>query len=366
MTLKSAPRALSSRFLSLPVFALVLLAGGTGCVVPFGAHGARGADPRPAALAKGSARDPHPHLGAPEGEPRVLRARVYASPSYVAQTPDWKAHFAGVLADASETLEEAVGAEVSLEESGAWEVRPDARLEEQLQALRAKDAGEDVDLVVGLAGGLPVASASFDQLGMSETPGKHLVLRAPDVATELAAVEREYAHLPAEERVRLRRERIRHREVAIVLHEIGHALGALHEPGASSLMAPAYDRRMSGFGPLAVARMKATLAPPAPAAARQEAPRERTSTTSATLPAGPDGVRADDRAAWQRAWATAAGGDAEAAWTIARPLFDAYPDVYEVQDLRCKLALARLGAYDAVRAECEPLMKITLKGAKPK
>jgi hypothetical protein len=69
---------------------------------------------------------------------------------------------------------------------------------------------------------------------------------------------------------------------------------------------------------------------------------------------------------WRQASALAKAGDAAGAWRAAKPLFTAYPRAYAVQDLRCKLAMAYLASYDAVRAECSALLGLALKGAKPK
>jgi predicted Zn-dependent protease len=54
--------------------------------------------------------------------------------------------------------------------------------------------------------------------------------------------------------------------------------------------------------------------------------------------------------------------------TTAQPLFSIYPDDYAVQDLRCKLAMARTQAWAATQRECEPLMRLarpTPPGVRP-
>src|SRR5262249_46238092 len=52
------------------------------------------------------------------------------------------------------------------------------------------------------------------------------------------------------------------------------------------------------------------------------------------------------------------------AWKKAEALFTRYPNVYPVQDLRCKLALQLSSSWQDARPECERLMNIT--GGKPK
>ena len=52
-------------------------------------------------------------------------------------------------------------------------------------------------------------------------------------------------------------------------------------------------------------------------------------------------------------------GQPRDAWTRARPLFTAYPDVYTVQDLRCQIAMKLGLAWDEASAQCERLMELT-------
>jgi hypothetical protein len=51
--------------------------------------------------------------------------------------------------------------------------------------------------------------------------------------------------------------------------------------------------------------------------------------------------------------------DPRGIWNEATALFAKYPRVYEVQDLRCKLAMANAFAWDVTRTECDPLMKLS-------
>jgi hypothetical protein len=320
----------------------------------------------------------------------------------MAQVPDWEAHVRTLVDDASEGLGPTVAVALAIDRTETWDADQGDRLETSLASLQAKDPGEGTDLVVGLVGALSIVSSTFDQLGMSETPGKHLVLRAPNVAREFEEADRELSRVDEETRTKIRRARLRHREMAVFLHELGHALGALHESSPGSLMRPLYDRKMSGYGAGALALMKARVAHLAPngeasdakelararleclrrgdpawndadrtqAMAHEEAlvaqPSAKAAATPAVPPAPaepppPTGLRADDVEAWKQASALASSGDPVGAWTAAAKLFTAYPEVYEVQDLRCKLAMAQSVSYDAVRAECDPLMKLTMK-----
>lgn len=47
------------------------------------------------------------------------------------------------------------------------------------------------------------------------------------------------------------------------------------------------------------------------------------------------------------------------AWERAKPLFDRYRESYEVQDLRCKIAMQLSVPWETTREECAPLMRLT-------
>jgi hypothetical protein len=315
--------------------------------------------------------------------------------------------------DANVVLAPSLGARLEIETMSQWDDAGgdrDAPLESALEELRAKDAGDGADWVIGMVGGLSRLTPSFHELGMGEMAGKHLVVRAASKADEHDAVDKAFDELGEEERARLRRSLKRHRAVAVFLHELGHTLGALHERDARSLMHPRYDRRMTAFSPEAIALMRITLTHRDPErttasdahaldeqllAHLREAtddawvPNERAqriaqldaALASATPPAAspapapaparvappeplPDlpGLTDADRALFARARESLHAGDAEAAWAAASPLFKAHPTSYAVQDLRCQIAMHRNLAWPDVRAECDPLMLLSKQG----
>ncbi|MGO8993722.1 MAG: matrixin family metalloprotease [Polyangiaceae bacterium] len=380
---------LCSRLISVALLALPSLCAGCFYDSTWGArktaqaHNAAVATPAPLA----PQADPKPATTSDEATPSdgvtTLRVRVHATPTYAAQTPDWKAHVGDLLAGATATLQASVGARLVLESADDWERPAPARLDAELAALRDEDTGDGVDLVLGLVGGLSMATEDFEQAGMSEVGGKHLVVRAPNVAREYDAVEKAFDQLSVAERTRLRRARIRHREVAVLLHEIGHALGASHQTLEGSLMRPTYDPKMSGFDAESIERMRRKLSGAAAAssvvttgAVAAKPPESAPATPASTGPVAgvnakppvkddaPRELGVADREVWQHVAELLRGGDANEAWEAARPLFKGYPRVYAVQDLRCKLAMAHFASYGDARAECEPLMKLSLDPGK--
>jgi hypothetical protein len=343
----------------------------------------------PATLTSAPAAEGSP--AAPAGAAITLHIRVHATAAYAAQTPDWPSHVRVLVADASEVLRASAGATLVVDGAESWSAPAHPHLGGDLAALRDEDTGSGADLVIGFVGGLPITTPTFEQAGLALLGGKYLVVRAPNPADEYAAVEKAFDELSEEARARLRHDRLHHREVAVLLHEIGHALGAEHQRTEGSLMRPAYDPKMAAFDDVSLASMRAGLArrtteagaaptlaaavPANPTSASSAgpppsvpspAPASPAPPTPPASPAPPAEIREGDREAWSRATKLAQAGDAEGAWAAAAPLFGAYPSAYAVQDLRCKLAMARSATYDQARAECEPLMKIAMKGAKSK
>ena len=74
---------------------------------------------------------------------------------------------------------------------------------------------------------------------------------------------------------------------------------------------------------------------------------------------GDEAPKMADGAVFVRAVNEMSVGAAKQAWDTAKPLFDKYPDVYAVQDLRCQLAiLKRLDANEQA-VHCAALKRLS-------
>jgi hypothetical protein len=328
---------------------------------------------------------------APPARARTMRVRVYATAGYAAQTLDWRRQVRDTFDDANGVLAPALGVRLEPEGFDAWDARgAEADLHAALGALEARDGATDVDWVCGFIAGMPMATDSFHDAGMGEELGRHLVVRARSVEAE-AAVDKAFAGLDEDARERLVKARRRHRAMALVLHELGHTLGAIHDTDEESLMFPRYGTKAAAYREEDVALMKVGLAHRGEAsrttlakdllavyeengaarwlpAEREEmvgtlekwgAPAAPPPATAATPDPALAALTDVDRALYAQAAAALKAGDAPAADLAARPLYDRYPGVAPVQDLRCKIAMQSGAAFDAVRAECDPIMKLT-------
>ena len=346
---------------------------------------------------------------------RTFRVRIYANAKYAAQTVDWKKDTRDVFDAANQLLGPELGAHLAVDGMTSWDLDADD-MQAALEALAQTDAGKDADWIVGLIGGLPKYTLSFHQLGRGIVLGKHIVLRAGTDLVEHDAIEKALDELSPSERLELVHQRRRHRAVAVLLHELGHTLGAIHDTTPNALMLATYDGKMDGYGPTAsvllhksidhrddppgnesrlslatdllalyedksgiawdaaertamIAQLKATIAalsPKAPATVATVAP---SSSTVANAPVGGPQAPAEvapllkekDRPTYEAAYAQWKSGDLKGAGATAGPLFSAYPNVYAVQDFRCQIAMAQKLDWQTTKAECAQLMKLTTK-----
>jgi hypothetical protein len=339
---------------------------------------------------------------------RVLKLRVYATPTHASQVMDWPRRFEATLADVNRVLEPELSLRLVVSDARPWNtVTSEEKLETVLKELRTFDAGDDVDWVVALVGSVPRFERSYHELGYADVVGKYIALRAITNAQEYEAIERGLDEISQDERDRLRRARLSHKLAAVVLHEVGHTLGALHEKDADSLMYPEYSperqaltvhaREVMRFtlerrtaqgaldaeawkalaerwrrepSPWTVAERDAALAgvPSAPTSPPATTPAPTAVSVSALKASKPapaaqprislPELSEKEREAFEAASARKAAGDLDGARELVLPLSARYPHVEPVQDLRCQIAMQRGGSISAWKAECEPLLKL--------
>lgn len=353
---RTPPRSTSARLALLAVGLLSL-------------HCASADRPRAAAGSTRAADAVAPSAALPS---RTLRVRVYADAEHRAQVLHWERGFESWLQRASAAVREPLGVTFTLESARAWDRRGSegslgsgASLEPVLDALEALDAGEDVDLVVGLVSAPSAFSESQHELGFARVLGRHCVLRGISGAVPVAAR--------------------RHLEVSALLHEWAHTLGAFHVREARGWMAPKYDAAQSGFEPRTRALLEVGLRHLPGARVEVEAQRawarelrtvlegmvgpawegperdfllawtERARATRVVLgPEGtPKGLTPSERQQLAEVIALEKAGQAEGAARALEPLAARHPQDERVQLLACYLAVHLTPALTATRERCE-------------
>jgi tetratricopeptide (TPR) repeat protein len=184
------------------------------------------------------------------GEPRLIRLRVYADSDYRGLVMRWQARLRGQLTRINAVAGPVFNVHFEIESLRSWDrSHVGMAFDPILKELEALDPGRDVELVLGLVTPARGVATSLHQLGEAFTPGRHIVLRGMDDEQEALAIDRDYHLMPPDERQRLYTDRRGHKEVVLFLHEWGHAAGLLHEEDRSMIMNPTYDPRQRAFGP---------------------------------------------------------------------------------------------------------------------
>jgi hypothetical protein len=194
-----------------------------------------------------------------KGPVRTAKIRVYADDDFRAQNLKWQHVFDEWLEYANAVLGPQFGVKLVPEYHEWSHHAPGDSLDTDLTALAALDSGGDVLTVVGLTSSLSLAAATFEQLGLGALPGRYMVVRGYADLEERKAFERFFRDLSADEREQLLEARRRHKTTAVFLHELGHNLGANHEPTEDTLMNPTYSHRSATFSAEAHAAIQRTL-----------------------------------------------------------------------------------------------------------
>ena len=297
---------------------------------------------------------------------RVMTVRVYVSESYQSNTLRWKEKFDQQVARANDALIHPFQIRLRVAEVRTWDPRDtSSSMEAMLDRLEAQDPGEDVDWVVGLVGSLPGFSSSFHELGVARVMGRHLLLRGMNDLSEYEHVASSdaYSDLSEDERKALYKRRKIHKESVVLLHELGHTLGAIHTHAPSWIMSGTYDAEQHAFAPANVDLIRAALsfrsrgAPdPYSAAAlgelKEQIDRDRWSgwvrqdrdDMIALLSGSPAPARHGSDAnarlndAIQRALAQSARGEHRVALQIIIPWIASHPDQHVLRALACQFA----------------------------
>ncbi len=327
---------------------------------------------------------------------RKVDLRVYVSPRYATELVEWRNQFDAMIDDANRLLEPSLHVRLVIQDVRTWKpAEGDPDLNKALTELATLDPAPDKVWVIGLVGSVPRAAISIHELGVANIWGKHMVLRTMNDAQEYDSIQQHLLGVDEQERRTIYRQRKRHKTTAVFLHEFAHTLGVPHELAQKTMMNPTYDAKVEGFGDEVLGAMRISLdhrigAEPSPEPAFTQALAGYLEQTSATwVPSDRDDLLRQLRVSGSAAKAETSTGEVKAvdvaiaglseadqkvfaearndhrnkrwadAFQKAQPLFLRYPDVYEVYELRCQIAMDRGGAYQHVEKECARLTQFT-------
>lgn len=179
-----------------------------------------------------------------------LTLRIYFDSAYQQRERNTRRHINDLVDHASEVLQNTLHARLEIES-----IRPlpeqvsDNNLDVVVKRLAELDPGTDVAFVLAFVGQHPIMTLSFHELGRAEWIGKHLAMRCLDDVEEQRALASAFDTLSTEARTHLYAERKQHKETAVLLHELGHSLGAVHASDPNDLLHPEYHNTATRFTP---------------------------------------------------------------------------------------------------------------------
>ena len=180
------------------------------------------------------------------GDPRVAKVRIWVDDDFRAQNVRWRAHIEEQVDEANQFLVPALGLRLEITEMKPWAVRQaDRTLAQVIEALEQLDDGKDVTWVLAYTSSLSLVEASFEQLGVARPLGRHMVVRGYADIEERKLFERNLPDTSEGDREVVHQARRRHKQALVLIHELGHTLGAMHEVDPSWIMHDAYSVAMT-------------------------------------------------------------------------------------------------------------------------
>lgn len=193
------------------------------------------------------------------GPTATATIRVYADDQYRAQNLDWRKTFEGILDYANAVLGPQFGVKL-VADYHVWKHHaPSASLEDHLRELAALNAGDGALCVIGLTSSLGLVTATFEQLGVAQLGGTHMIVRGYADVEERRAFGAAFPDLSPDERENAHASRRIHQSTTLFLHELAHSLNAGHEATDDTITNAQYSRRAAAFTTQARSTMQATL-----------------------------------------------------------------------------------------------------------
>jgi predicted Zn-dependent protease len=178
---------------------------------------------------------------------RTVQIDVYATRAYHRDAVDWQTQLDQRISDANAVLK-SFSVQLELGRVEDWQAKQSHDdLDIALKELESMTQQSDAAFVLGLVGPMPYAIESYAQIGRARLLNRHMVMRQMDSVEEMQSFRQHLDMIDEEEILRLYRGRKRHKEASVLLHELGHTLGAIHDSDRASFMHASYDSKGQAF-----------------------------------------------------------------------------------------------------------------------
>ncbi len=199
-------------------------------------------------------------LGPKKSVPVAMSVRVYADQTY-RRVPLWRRDIRRQFERVSRFTASWFGVSLAVESIREWNRKdPDGDLQTAFDQLTGADAGVGVHWVAGFIGPQRGRSLSHKVLGRAHPISPYFVMRRMSDSILKRWLHDYVDALSDREIGRRYKEMVHHLEDAILLHEWGHTLGAVHVRDSTAIMSLGYDRKVHRFAAPNFDIVKASLA----------------------------------------------------------------------------------------------------------
>ncbi len=176
-----------------------------------------------------------------------LSVRVYVTDGHRSLS-NWKEDFQEAVTSANVVLKRFLNARLEVSSYRNWPSdRPFTNISRQLTELKSHDNAGETDVVILLAPALTSYAGDLHLLGRAHIRGQHMVVRAMDDAEEYRALHKYFDLISDADVRKLYRTRKIHKYASVLIHELGHMLGAPHIRERKSYMSPIYSHEVNHF-----------------------------------------------------------------------------------------------------------------------
>ncbi len=190
---------------------------------------------------------------APREATHIIRLHVVVDRAYRREQLRWRDRVEETIQFASDELFLLFRVRLEVTSIDEWDYdSKDTSLRQVLRDVRAAYPvnAEREDRVLALTSALPSPSNNQHKLGVAYELGEHLVLRGMQDFQEQEWIKQTLTIRTKHLSDKIYKERYKHKQITVLLHELGHTFGAMHITDPEQIMSSFYDHKSNGFAPI--------------------------------------------------------------------------------------------------------------------